>query len=95
MAAKLKGNGASAPPGRRAARVGPLLTVGDVCTELARLYRAARQGKVSPADASRLAFVLTALRQSLEVATLEQRVASMERLVEGLDHGEENHPLPN
>jgi hypothetical protein len=42
----------------RGLRIGPLMTSGDVKREAGRLYRSARRGELSSADASRLASVL-------------------------------------
>ena len=64
--------------GKKAVRVGRLDTVGAVACELGKLYRQARNGRVSVADASRLATVLTALRGCLEVSEIEQRIAALE-----------------
>jgi hypothetical protein len=53
-------------------------TVGQVAAELGRLYRQARRGDVAVADASRLATILAAMRQCLEVSEVESRIAAME-----------------
>ena len=66
-----------------APRVGGLASIGEVRTEAARLYRAARRGEVPAQDASRMANVLALIVRCLEGADLEQRMAAIEtRLVE-------------
>ena len=57
-------------------------TVGEVLTELAVLYRDARRGHIETLDASRLATILNILRQTLESYALEERICSLEKLVE-------------
>ncbi len=64
--------------GKGPVRVGGLDTIGRVCTELGRVYRAARRGDVGTSDASRLANILTALRMGLEVGALEDRLRRLE-----------------
>jgi hypothetical protein len=59
-------------------RVGGLKTIGQVATELAKLYRRTRRGEVDVADASKLASVLAILRQCLEAGDVEQRIRSLE-----------------
>ena len=55
---------------KRKVRIGRLTTVGQVASELGRLYRQARRGDVAVADASRLATILAAMRQCLEASEL-------------------------
>jgi hypothetical protein len=62
----------------RRIRIGRLTTVGQVAAELGRLYRQARRGEVPVTDASRLATILTAMRQCLEASELERRITEME-----------------
>jgi hypothetical protein len=62
----------------RRIRIGRLTTVGQVASELGRLYRQARRGDVAVADASRLATILAAMRTCLEASELERRIAEME-----------------
>ncbi len=62
----------------RRIRIGRLTTVGQVASELGRLYRQARRGDVAVADASRLATILAAMRQCLEASELERRITEME-----------------
>ena len=66
----------------RRTRIGRLTTVGQVAAELGRLYRQARWGEIPSAEASRLATILTAMRQCLESSDLETRIAEMEAALE-------------
>jgi hypothetical protein len=59
-------------------RVGSLETAGDVKREAGRLYRAARRGELSSADASRLASVLALIGRLIEGHELEDRLAALE-----------------
>lgn len=59
-------------------RIGPLQTVGNVATELGRVYRQMRRNELDKQDGERLARVLTMLRQTLEVGEIEQRLADLE-----------------
>lgn len=80
-------------PRRRIARVGPLATIGDVAQEAAKLYRAARQGRVPAGDAAKFGFLLNVIRGCLEVASLEQRIERLEAL-ERKRHDEEPEQPP-
>ncbi len=60
-------------------RVGPLETAADVKREAGRLYRAARRGDVTMADASRLASVLALILKVVEGSELEARIEALER----------------
>ena len=62
----------------RGLRIGPLATSGDVKREAGRLYRAARRGEVSAADASRLATVLALIARIIEGAEIEARLVALE-----------------
>lgn len=46
--------------------------------ELARVYRAAKQGTMPAQDATRLAYILTQLRQTIEAVVLERRIDALE-----------------
>ena len=63
---------------QRQIRVGPLSTVGNVIVELARVYRHARHGQIDTLDASRLAGILTQIRQALEEQEFERRIRALE-----------------
>jgi transcription initiation factor TFIIIB Brf1 subunit/transcription initiation factor TFIIB len=60
-------------------RVGRLDTQPRVRRELARLYREARRGTVSTADASKLANVLSILSRMIENSDLENRLEELEK----------------
>ncbi len=59
-------------------RVGPLSSVGQVCNEMARVYREGRCGELPIEDASRLVHMLAQLRAGLEGVALEERVEALE-----------------
>jgi hypothetical protein len=56
-----------------------LSTLAHVRVELARVYRDARHGVISTADAGRLAFVLTQTAKVIEGCDLERRLRLLER----------------
>jgi hypothetical protein len=64
---------------KKQTRVGPLQNLGQVLRELGRLYRAARRGDIETSDASKLASVLSIMRQCLEASDVEQRMALLEK----------------
>ncbi len=66
-----------------APRVGRLDTLPRVRRELVRLYADARQGRLDPRDASRLASVLALVGRLIEGGELEARLAELESLAEG------------
>lgn len=72
-------NKAQALPPSLPPRVGPLNTAQRVRAELARVYKDARQGTISTQDASRLAFILTALYKVIEGSDLERRIEQLEK----------------
>ncbi len=59
-------------------RVGPLRTLADVQTELARVYRQARTRKISLEEAKGLGYLLQLLATITKDATIETRVAELE-----------------
>ena len=63
-------------------RVGRLRSVGDVLTEMGRVYREARRKQLSTVDASRLMMMLREIRQVMETENLEQRIEKLEEQVE-------------
>lgn len=71
----------NSPTRQRAVRIGRLTTLSEIATEIGRLYRAARQGKEDTLVAQRLATILTAMRQCLEVADVEHRMGELEAAV--------------
>ncbi len=60
------------------ARVGQLNTIKAVSRELGRLYRAARQGKIDPAIAARLAYTLNILIGGIRAGSWEERLDRLE-----------------
>jgi hypothetical protein len=75
------GEEAAAPLGGRRLRL-PLRTIGDVQTEMARLYRSAKGGAVPVGDASKLANILALLGRLIEGADLEERIRRLEEASE-------------
>lgn len=59
-------------------RIGPLNTVGGVVTELSRVYREARRGRLELADATRLGSILREIRCALEAGEIERRIDALE-----------------
>lgn len=60
-----------------------LATIDDCRREMARVYRDARTGQTSTADASRLVYMLTSIAKMIEIGQLEQRLAALERIQDG------------
>jgi hypothetical protein len=50
-----------------------------VASELGKLYRQVRKGEVDALEGSRMAQILSALRQCLEASDLEARLARLEQ----------------
>lgn len=59
-------------------RVGKLDTAAGVLREMARIYRAARTGRMRLEDATRFTFILTSMGRLHETVELERRVAALE-----------------
>ena len=68
-------------------RTPPLTSLQNIGIELARLYRRAKRGEITTSDGYKLAQILVALKQCLETAALEQRLADLEAAVA---HGDEH-----
>jgi hypothetical protein len=66
---------------KRAVRIGRLTTVMEVAAEIGRVYRDARHEKIDAALGNRLASILSAMRQCLETAEFERRIAQIEAAV--------------
>jgi hypothetical protein len=66
---------------QRAVRIGRLTTVMEVAAEIGRVYRDARHNKIDAVLGNRLASILSAMRQCLETAEFERRIASIEAAV--------------
>lgn len=67
-----------ATPPPRKARIGRLDTLAGIRKELARVYRECRQGDLSAATGTKLAFILQCLNKSVEVEAIEQRLRALE-----------------
>lgn len=63
-------------------RPGQLNTLTRVSQELARVYRDARQGRISKTDGTRLAYMLHLLFNMLRDSDLELRIEALEREVQ-------------
>lgn len=59
-------------------RVARLDSAAGVLREMARIYRAARTGRIPMADASRLTYMLSSMGRLFETVELEQRVTALE-----------------
>ena len=64
-----------------------LVTAGDAKTEIARVYRAAASGKISPDDLGRAVWALEKFARVSEIAEQEERIAALERRLEDLTRG--------
>jgi hypothetical protein len=71
--------GAKAKPKRTMAH--SLKTVMHVGIEMARVYRATKRKEIGTADGYRMIMCLAALRQTLESAEFERRLAEMEAAI--------------
>jgi len=69
---------ASPPPQVRASRV-RLGSIADVRREMGKLYREMRSGALDTAKGCKLAFVLQSVGKLIEVESIEQRIAALER----------------
>lgn len=78
QAAAGKGKSGPRTPSPRPVRIGRLDTIGGVVRELGRLYRAARRGEITSAEAARLAYIATQIRAAIEVGDLERRLTELE-----------------
>jgi hypothetical protein len=58
-----------------------LTTIGEVTTEMGRIYRDARSGVMAWADAGTACRILSMLRQAMEVSSLERRLDELEAAV--------------
>jgi hypothetical protein len=56
--------------------------IGEVVSELGSLYRDCRNGRTDTLDGSRMASILTAIRQALETSDLEDRIRELETIAE-------------
>jgi len=67
--------------------------VARIREEMARLYKQTRRGAVSPADASRLAFVLMNLAKLIEGSDFEKRLELLEAATRRPNHGGTPHEV--
>lgn len=56
----------------------PLSTALDVRRELAKVYREARGGTLDRAEATKLVYILDAIRKAIELEDIERRLADLE-----------------
>lgn len=63
---------------KRKPRVAPLTDIGGVLTEMGKVYREARRGDLPIEKGSRLMHMLAVMRSTLELASLEVRIAALE-----------------
>ena len=63
---------------KRKVRIGHLVSVGGVVTELGRVYRQARRGEMDMAEAKSLVYCLRELRCALEAGDIERRLEELE-----------------
>ena len=56
-----------------------LTTALDVRRELQRVYTDARRGNIATADATRLAYILNIMKQTIETTELEARLMALEQ----------------
>jgi hypothetical protein len=66
---------------KRGPRVGRLNTIGNVASELGRIYRKCREGTINPADGVRFSQMLLGIRLCLENSLIEQKIQSLEDAV--------------
>lgn len=59
-------------------RIGSLSTVGDLLTEMGRVYRLTRRGEIAIDRGAKLVHMLSLMRAVLEVVSLEERIAALE-----------------
>jgi hypothetical protein len=64
--------------------IAPLKTIGDVAHQLGRVYRQMLSGEIDNDTGRARAYVLTSLRQALEVGEIERRVNELK--AEGTSH---------
>jgi hypothetical protein len=74
----LDGTEACAPPHPPKRRRVALRSIAHVAAEMRRVYFSARFEETRTQDASRLVFMLQAIRDTLKVGELEQRIQALE-----------------
>lgn len=63
------------PPAMKRTKLG---SIREIRSELARVYREARSGKIDTGTATRLAYLLDLMARMVERSELEERVANLE-----------------
>lgn len=62
-------------------RIGPLNSQKGVRSQIAKLYRKAVRGEISPQDASKLTYCLHTLSKVIETETFEDRLKTLEETI--------------
>lgn len=70
----------------RAVRVGKLMTIGQIKSELGRVYREVRRGTTSSADGARMANMLAIMMQATVNHEWEQKLNKLEEPESGAIH---------
>jgi len=60
-----------------------LATLEQVRSEMARVYRESRSGKLDSQEASRFTYILSQIGKMIELAVLERRIERLEGLQDG------------
>ncbi len=74
------------PPPRQKGSIA-LTKMAHIRSELSRLYREARNGKIDLGDATKLTYILQVLAKVIEGNELEARIEALERAQEVSQHG--------
>jgi len=82
---KLENNIEVLPPIPRQSGSIALTKMAHVRTELSRLYREARTGKIDMGDATKLTYILQVLAKIIEGGELEARIEALEQALGGND----------
>lgn len=64
-----------------------LVTAGDAKTEIGRVYRLAAKGQIDPETMGRAIWALERFARVAEIAEQEERIAQLERALEGITRG--------
>jgi hypothetical protein len=78
---------------KRQFRIGKLETVGQVCGELAKLYRRCAHGHIDSNTAARQSSILANLRAGLEQGIVEQRLTAIEDQILHLAANQHRSPI--
>ncbi len=63
---------------KKPVRVGSLRTIGQIASEMGKVYRACRKGDIKTADAMRLVSMLSHIRATVEIGDIELRIQQLE-----------------